>query len=231
MQAREPIVTGRFWEAALGLQRGHAEEDDYEGRLELGDGLFLDICIERVDAPPAPNPRLHPNLLGGDREERHQLVERLLGLGARHVDLGQRSVVLADPDGNPLCVMDEREAYRNTGPIAALPLDSRDPERDGALYAALTGWVPIAGTAPVTLRHPSLRGPLLELCPERSPKQGQNRLHLDVRPEAGGPNQSELVDVALSMGATQAEDAWAQGHPWTVMRDLSGNEFCILQDL
>ena len=38
-----------------------------------------------------------------------------------------------------------------------------DPERDGRFWEAMTGWVPATGVAPVTLRHPSLRGPLLEI--------------------------------------------------------------------
>lgn len=110
-----------------------------------------------------------------------------------------------------------------------LPLDSADPERDGELYAALTGWVPAEGVAPVTLRHPSLRGPLLELCTERGRKQTQNRMHLDVRPEPGDPGQEETVELALSLGATRVDEDWAQGHAWVVLRDVSGNEFCVLE--
>ncbi|TQM96104.1 hypothetical protein FB476_0964 [Ornithinimicrobium humiphilum] len=232
MQARDPIATGRFWSAALGLVDGRpATEGDYEGRLVLEDGFWIDLCIEPVPDPPPPGWRLHLDLSAeGDHEG---LVERLLGLGATTIDIGQGNPpweVMADPDGNPFCVMEERSVYVGTGPIAALPLDSADPERDGVLYAALTGWVPVTGLAPVTLRHPSLRGPLLELCPEPEPKIRQNRTHLDVRPEAGGPGQQELVELALTMGATPADEPWAQGHPWVVMRDVSGNEFCVLAD-
>lgn len=231
MQARDPERTGRFWEGALGLvDAGLSDPDLFEGRMELGE-FYLDVCIDRVSEAPPPGWRLHLDLLGGP--EQAEVVERLLGLGASRLDIGQQNVpwvVLADPDGNPFCVMEERGAYRDTGPIAALPLDSADPERDGELYAALTGWVRADGVAPVTLRHPSGRGPLLELCPEPEPKVRQNRTHLDVRPEAGGPDQAGLVELALSLGATRASEAWAQGHPWVVLRDPSGNEFCVLSD-
>ena len=232
MQARDPRRTGAFWSAALGLDDGDpAHDGDYEGRLTVPGGPWVDICIEPVDHPPQPGWRLHLDLLGGERQQ--QVVERLLGLGATHLDVGQGDVpwvVLADPDGNPFCVMEERAAYRDTGPIAALPLDSADPERDARFWAAMTGWVPAEGIGPVTLRHPSLRGPLLELCPEPEPKQRQNRTHLDVRPEAGDPGQAEMVELALSMGAARSTQEWAQGHPWVVMHDPSGNEFCILAD-
>lgn len=147
----------------------------------------------------SPRPRLpHPargctlDLLGGDPDEQAAVVRRLVGLGATPLDIGQGDVpwvVLADPDGNPFCVMEERAAYRDTGPIAALPLDSADPERDARLYAAITGWVPAEGVGPVTLRHPSRTGPLLELCPEPTAKRGTNRTHLDVRPEPGAPTR------------------------------------------
>ncbi|WP_130014838.1 VOC family protein [Serinicoccus sediminis] len=232
MQARDPQAAGRFWSAALGLvDLGPGDPDDDEGRLSLGDDVWLDVCIERVAEPPPPGWRLHLDLLGGAQQQ--EVVERLLGLGATRADIGQGEVpwvVLADPDGHPFCVMEEGAAYSGTGPVAALPLDSADPERDAELYAALTGWVPARGVGPVTLRHPSLRGPLLELCPEPGPKVRQNRTHLDVRPTPDGPDQRGVVELALSLGASLAADDWAQGHPWTVMRDPSGNEFCVLAD-
>ena len=36
-------------------------------------------------------------------------------------------VVLADPEGHPFCVMEEREAYRDTGPLAAIAILATDP--------------------------------------------------------------------------------------------------------
>lgn len=231
LQARDPERTGEFWTGALGLEPFTATEDLFEGRMTLADDLWLDICIDRVHDPPPPGWRLHLDLLGGTAQD--EVVERLLGLGARRVDIGQGDVpwvVLTDPDGNAFCVMEERAAYRDTGPIAALPLDSADPERDSLLYQAITGWLPADGVGPVCLRHPSLRGPLLELCPEPAPKQRQNRTHLDVRPEGGGQTQADLVEIAVSHGATRATEEWAQGHSWIVMRDTSGNEFCVLGD-
>lgn len=233
MQSRDPRRTGEFWVGALGLvDGGMTTEDVYEARLDLEE-FWMDLCIERVLDPPPPGWRLHLDLLGGDPQEQEAVVERLLGLGAARVEIGQGDVpwvVLADPDGNAFCVIEERAAYRNTGPIAALPLDSADPEREAAFYSALTGWVPAEGGGVVTLRHRSGTGPLLQLCPELAPKVRQNRTHLDVRPDPAGPDQAGLVELALSLGATRATEHWAQGHPWVVLRDPSGNEFCVLSD-
>jgi hypothetical protein len=65
--------------------------------------------------------------------EQQAVVKRLLALGASRADIGQGQVpwvVLADPEGNPFCVMEERTAYADAGPLAALPLDVADPDRD-----------------------------------------------------------------------------------------------------
>ena len=166
--------------------------------------------------------------MGGARQT--QEVERLIGLGARHLDIGQRNVpwvVLADPEGNPCCVMEDRAAYVDTGPIAALPLDSADPDRDAEFWSWLTGWTDVAGVALRSLRHPSQLGPLLELCPERAPKAAtKNRLHLDVRLESG----EDPDDVAASIaerGGHEFHPGWGE-LPWRHYTDPSGNEFCVL---
>ncbi|WP_137123444.1 VOC family protein [Segeticoccus rhizosphaerae] len=224
--ARDPHRLGTFWAAALDASPMTDEPEGFEARMSLGDDLFLDLCLQRVAEPSDSPARLHLDLRGDKDQEHH--VQRLLGLGARRVDIGQGDVpwtVLVDPEGNAFCVMEQREAYRDTGPIAALPLDSADPDRDAAFWAELTGWQSYDGVAPASLRHPSGRGPVLEFCPEPEPKQGKNRLHLDVRAELG---DEDLVSRALALGARSAEIG-SDDLPWTVLNDPSGNEFCILE--
>jgi hypothetical protein len=56
--------------------------------------------------------RLHIDLRPVDRT-REQEVERIVALGARHVDIGQGEqtwTVLADPEGNEFCVLRELPA-------------------------------------------------------------------------------------------------------------------------
>lgn len=153
------------------------------------------LVIDAVD--PQRLGRFWEAVVGGERltDESDGFETRLaieggpvLGLGARRLDIGQGDVpwvVLADPEGIPCCVMEGRAAYIDTGPIAVLPLDSADPENDAKFWSWLTGWTPMPG-APRSLRHPSRRGPLLELCPEPAPKgTTKNRLHLDIRLDRG----------------------------------------------
>jgi len=228
IDAAEPQKLGRFWEAALGCEQLTDEPEGYETRLAIEGGPVLDLCFPRVTDPLSAHPRLHLDLLGGARQG--EVVERLLGLGARHLDIGQGDVpwvVLADPEGNPCCVMEDRAAYVDTGPIAALPLDSADPDRDADFWSWLTGWIDAAGVAPRSLRHPSLRGPLLELCPESAPKgTTKNRLHLDVRLEAG--EDADVIEASIAeRGGDRLRTDWGE-LPWRSYTDPSGNEFCVL---
>jgi hypothetical protein len=229
IDAVQPQRLGRFWEAALGGERLTDEPEGFETRLTIEGGPVLDVCFQRVPEPPSAPPRLHLDLLGGARQTEE--VERLLGLGARHLDIGQRDVpwvVLADPEGNPCCVMEDRATYADTGPIAALPLDSADPDRDAEFWSWLTGWTDAVGVAPRSLRHPSLRGPLLELCPEPAPKgTAKNWLHLDVRLEAGEDPDAVAASIAERGGGKLEHPEWGE-LPWRSYTDPSGNEFCVL---
>ena len=225
MDAADPRRLGRFWEAVVGGEQLTDEPAGYETRMTV-DGLELDLCFQPVPEPAAPAPRLHLDLLGGVRQGEE--VERLLALGATHLDIGQRDVpwvVLADPEGNPFCVMEERSVYVDTGPVAALPLESADTDRDAAFWTWLTGWTDAPGVAPRSLRHPSRRGPLLELCPERGPKQGKNRIHLDVRLETGDDPDAVQAEVVARGGALLPRNPEVR---WRSCLDPSGNEFCLL---
>ncbi|MER5348864.1 VOC family protein [Kitasatospora sp. NPDC002551] len=64
---------------------------------------------------------------------------------------------------------------------------------------------------------------LFQRVPE--PKQGKNRLHLDLHP---GPDAREATVTRLtSLGATLLRDVTEPGGSWTVMQDPEGNEFCV----
>ncbi|NNM44700.1 VOC family protein [Knoellia koreensis] len=226
--AVDPQRLGRFWEAALGSRKLTDEPGIYETRLSVPDGPELDLCFGRVEAAPTEPLRLHLDLRGDAEQE--AVAARLRELGATDLDIGQGDVpwiVMADPEGNPFCVMESREVYSNTGPIAAIPIDSADPERDGKFWSWLTGWVPAPGVSPVTLRHPSMRGVLLEFGPEPGPiGDGKNRLHLDVRLETGDDPDAVFAKV-VELGGGDFPHNWGE-LPWRVCVDPSGNQFCLL---
>jgi hypothetical protein len=228
VDATDPQALGRFWESALGTETLTDEADAFETRLSVPDGPWLDLCFQRVPDRPGEPQRLHLDLRGA--EEQQAVVERLLALGATLADIGQGQVpwvVLADPEGNPFCVMEERPAYADTGPVAALPLDVADPGRDRDFWAWLTGWVPVDGSGLLSLRHPSHRGPLLELAPETEPKgPAKNRMHLDLRLERGD-DVDEVARAIADRGGRELHFDWGD-LPWRHFADPSGNEFCVL---
>jgi len=201
--AIDPRRLGRFWEAAVGSETLTDEPEGFETRLHHPGGPDLDLCFQRVPEPPYEPLRLHLHLHGDHQQ------------------------VLADAEDSPYFVTEEREVYVDTGPIAAIALDSSDPERDGELWRWLTGWAPAPGVAPVSLRHPSGRGPLLELRLEAEPKgPGKNRRHLDVRLERG-EDPDEVARGIAERGGGELDHDWGP-LPWRSYTDGSGNEFCVL---
>jgi hypothetical protein len=81
---------------------------------------------------------------------------------------------------------------------------------------------------PAALRHPSGRGVLLELCPEPEPAPPglKNRLHLDIRLEAGEEPDAVVARV-LELGGREFDADWGE-LPWRVVTDPSGNVLCLL---
>jgi hypothetical protein len=228
MDAVEPQRLGRFWEAVLDGERLTDEPDGFETRLTVEGGPVLDLGFQRVPERPSESPRLHLDLLGAGGQT--GAVDRLLGLGARHLDIGQCDApwaVLADPEGNPFCALEDRAAYLDTGPIAALSLASADPDSDAEFWAWLTGWADAPGIASRSLRHPSMRGPFLELRTESGRKStAKNRVHLDIRLETGdGPD--EVAAGIAERGGRELRPDWGE-LPWRHYADPSGNEFCVL---
>src|SRR4051794_14145409 len=114
--AIDPRRLGRFWRAALDATTLTDEPEGFEIRLHHPGGPDLDLCFQAVSEPPSEPLRLHLDLRGA--EHQRETVDRLLALGARPLDIGQRDVpwvVLGDVEGNPFCVMERRAVYVELG--------------------------------------------------------------------------------------------------------------------
>ena len=106
----DPERVSSFWSDVLGwgAQRG----DGFVWMSASGEPAMPDLKLVFVTVPEskAVKNRVHidVNPRGCDQKEE---VERLLALGARHIDIGQGDVpwvVLADPEGNEFCVLRRR---------------------------------------------------------------------------------------------------------------------------
>jgi catechol 2,3-dioxygenase-like lactoylglutathione lyase family enzyme len=105
----DPARVAAFWCDVLGWQvtdRGRL------GEIEIGGDGPPGVKLVFVPVPEAKSVknRVHidVNPVGCDQDEE---LQRLLGLGARRVDVGQGEpawVVLADPEGNEFCLLRRR---------------------------------------------------------------------------------------------------------------------------
>src|SRR5215471_723567 len=114
----DPSGLARFWCSVLNYQVRH--EDD--GIVTIGSPVVPEGKHQPGPVPPTltfahvpegqtVKNRLPLDVSPTDREQDAE-VRRLLGLGARHADVGQTGdeswVVLADPEGNEFCVLADR---------------------------------------------------------------------------------------------------------------------------
>jgi hypothetical protein len=231
IDAARPEALAGFWAALLGWRVAVDLPDEVDVRAPETDGWDLDLVFVPVPEPKEAKNRVHLDLASATPGRQAELVERALELGARRADVGQGAVpwvVLADPEGNEFCVLEPREKYAEAGAVAAIVVDSGDPERQAEFWAGASGR-PVGSredAALVGLRAPSGRGPWLEFLRNDDVKRVKNRIHLDVAPPAGADHAAAVSDV-LSAGAAPA-DADAPGLPWRVLTDPEGNEFCVL---
>ncbi|CRK55738.1 hypothetical protein [Alloactinosynnema sp. L-07] len=225
----DPVALARFWGDLLGWHVSFADDEEIDLQAPAGDGWRIDLAFLPVPEPKVVKNRLHLDLSSTSLPDRDRIVSRARDLGARPVDIGQGEtpwVVLADPEGNEFCVLEPRDEYRDTGAVAAIVMDVREPSAQAAFWSAATGWPVVRDTADfASLRAADSLGPWLELLRVDGPKVVKNRLHFDVAGSTGGSQAAE-VDRLLAGGARPHEEM--VGFPWRVLFDPEGNEFCVL---
>jgi hypothetical protein len=236
IKALDAPVAGRFWAEALGWTAYPGSEGVTTYVGPAGGLVWPDPLVLGVDVVPVPEGktpvknRVHLDLATTSPEHQAELIERLLALGASTADVGQGDVpwtVLADPEGNEFCVLEPREIYRDTGPIAAVVVDCVDPRAMVRFWGAAIDWI----SHTVTDDYASLRsargaGPYLEFLRTPGEKAAPDRVHLDLLPYPGDDKAAEVARLR-SLGATDLD--LGQGDvPWTCLTDPEGHEFCVL---
>ncbi|MFC4786391.1 VOC family protein [Nocardioides sp. MAHUQ-72] len=106
IDAVRPRLVAGFWCDVLGWRV--LEEDEGVLTIAPEDGGRPTIDVAPVPEGKMVKNRLHLDLRADGSSTAAEL-DRLLGLGARRVDVGQRAdatwVVLADPEGNEFCLL------------------------------------------------------------------------------------------------------------------------------
>jgi catechol 2,3-dioxygenase-like lactoylglutathione lyase family enzyme len=225
--ANDPLGLARFWTGVLGWDLADDPHDDI-ALLPNDDTGFRIRFLPTQDQKAGPN-QMHFDLTS-NLEDQQQIVERSLGLGARHIDVGQRPeeghVVLADPEGNEFCVIPPgNEFLADCGFIGALASDGS--QEVGYFWSKALDWPLVWDQDQETAIRSPRGGPKVTWGgPPVAPKIGKNRLHFDLAPPADGDQQAE-VDRLVSLGATRVDT----GHHElgaVAMADPDGNEFCVL---
>ncbi|BDT88678.1 VOC family protein [Nocardia cyriacigeorgica] len=227
--ADQPRMVADFWARLLGwtVTLDRPGEVDVAGPDAAGSDLALTF-IPAAGAKTGKN-RIHLDVASRSTDHQRMQVDRALALGARPVDIGQGEVpwtVLADPEGNEFCVLEPREEYVDTGAVAAIVIDTNDPQRLARFWSAASGWPVARGGPPVTgLRSPTGLGSWLELVRTTESKTGRNRLRLDVAAFPTDDPAAE-VDRLRAAGARTIEPRGAE--PGLPLADPETNEFCLL---
>ena len=104
IDAHDATSLGGWWSTVLGLATGRRRRRRRRAARAARRGpnwIFLAVPDEKV-----VKNRIHLDFRPDDQQAE---VDRVLGLGARRADIGQRGdeswVVLADPEGNEFCIL------------------------------------------------------------------------------------------------------------------------------
>jgi hypothetical protein len=227
VDAHDPLRLAGFWTGVLGWEMA-VDPQDGVTLLPSDDTGFRIRFLPAQERKTGQN-QMHLHLTSTSLEDQQQTVTRSLGLGARHIDVGQRPeeghVVLADPEGNEFCVIEPGNNFlADCGFLGELACDgSREA---GYFWSGALGWPLVWDQDQETAIRSPHGGPKISWGgPPLMPNTGKNRLHFDLAPPADGDQQAE-VDRLISLGATRIDTG--QGEvSWVVMADPDGHEFCV----
>ncbi len=233
IDANDPLRLARFWGGVLGWEATDDRRDDGVALLPSDDTGFRIRFVLSQEKKAGQN-RTHFDLTNTDLEDQEQTVAKALGLGARHIDVGQlpeeEHVVLADPEGNEFCVIgppDGPDSFlAGCGPpLGALACDGS--QEVGYFWSEALGWPLVWDQDQETAIRSPHGGPKITWGgPPLMPKAGKNRLHFDLAPPVHGDQQAEVARL-ISLGATRIDIG--QGDvDWVVLADPDNNEFCVL---
>jgi len=226
--AKDPVGLAHFWSGVLGWTPT-ADRDGSVALVPGDDTGFRLRFVPSQETKVGPN-RIHLDLTSASLDDQRERVARALALGARHIDIGQRpeegQVVLADPEGNELCVIEPDNGFlAGCGLVGAINCDGS--QEVGHFWSVALGW-PLVWDQDQETAIQSPRGgtKITWGGPPVAPRTGKGRLHFDLVARAGGGLQTE-VERLVSVGATPV-DVGQGAVDGVVLADPDGNEFCVL---
>lgn len=221
----DPAAMARFWGGLLGW----AETTDRGARglvapPEVGFGLrFSQAPSEKW----GPN-QMHPDLKSRSVEEQEAAVAKALALGGSPLDIGQgpdvEHVVLADPEGNELCVLEPGGSFLTGCPFFS-SLAGDGSAEVGRFWRDALGWPLVWDQDGETAVQAPWGGPKLTWGGEPvQPRLGRNRLHLDLT--VVDSTVDHEVARLLDLGATPTDLSCPDA---VGLADPGGNELCVVR--
>ena len=226
--ANDPARLAPFWAGVLRRET----VDDPDGGIALlpSDDTGFRIEFFPTQERKAGLNQMHLHLTSTSLDDQQATGARALGLGGRHLDLGQRPeeghVVLADPEGNEFDVIEPGNSFlADCGFLGEVACDGS--QEVGYFWSEALGWPLVWDQDQETaIQSPDGGTKIAWGGPPVRPKTGKNRLHFDLAPPGDGDQEAE-VERLVSLGAKRIDIG--QGHvSWAVMADPDGNEFCVL---
>jgi len=220
LDAQDPQRLATFWGGLL----GRAAVNDPAGPLLPGTATQVGLRFTANNTPRTGANRIHLHLTSSTAEDQEQTIARALDLGGAHLDVGQLPeedhVVLADPEGNALCVIGPGSSFlAGCGFLGELACDgTRDV---GVFWAAALAWPLVWDEDEETaVQSPHGGTKVAWGGPPVTPKHGRNRERFDL--VVGDGDLAAEVDRLVALGATRLDTA-ADGS--VELADPDGNEF------
>lgn len=222
IEAVDPHALATFWSALLGW-----EQHEHFVRRPDGDGFGLRFVPTHM--PKTDKNLMHLDLTSATPEHQRDTVTTALGLGARHIDIGQRpeegQVVLADPQGNEFCVIEAGNDFlAGCGFVGALACDGS--QQVGHFWSRALDWPLVWDQDQETaIQAPSGGSKITWGGESPNPRASENRVRLELTPPAG--DQETEVDRLVSLGAHR-EDTEPRAGGSVRLTDPDGNPFHLL---
>jgi catechol 2,3-dioxygenase-like lactoylglutathione lyase family enzyme len=207
-----------FWAELLGrrpvVQRGAV--------LLPGDAQQVGLRFVTSDTEQVGPRRMHLHLTSTSLDDQLATVEKVLRLGGRHLDVGQdpddEFVVLADPGGNEMCVIEPGNSFlAGTGYLGEITCEGS--RQLGLFWHEALAWPLVWDHEEETAIQSPRGGTKVSWGGDPAPHNGRSRQRFDLVCDEPMAEAERLV----TLGAT----VLAHTDEVVELADVDGNEFAL----